>query len=547
MKSFLTKITVIFMLLAVVSCSKDSLRQYDLLQQKNAVESLNDPYLLSSILRKTSLFYQDMGWGATKLPGSVQYTERNYQGGDNYYSAFKQLPTDMYSAMDILKFIDASIKLADARGSKTHVGIFTSFRVLLFSFMTDFYGDVYYTEALKGRDGILYPVYDKQSVIYAGLMKEIDAAIVNINAGTDPISASYDLMFGGSKAQWAKFANSVKLRLLMHASAKSEYSSKIAAAAAQPLLTEEADLNASIAYVGTTTANSWVGGPNNWGNGGEFERRRPCKTLVDIMTANKDPRMNVWFAPVENPWTNDPALNGKTVSTIDNNGFTYTSTWEYLDKSNPVFAAQVQNILDIDKLYVGFIAGMPGDWKNGNGHWNTSLGGTFGNFKVSKYSKLFQQNSHALLRAQVMNKDEILFDLAEAAVKGWVSSGSADTYYKAAIKANMKRWGVSDAAIATYTAQASVALPADNAGKLAKIAEQKWVSLFSVASEAYLDLRRTQLPNIFKNGLLSTYTFPVRYRYPGNELGQNKDAYDKGVATLVPAVDDEFSKMWLLQ
>lgn len=547
MKSFLTKFSVVFMLLAVVSCSKDSLRQYDLLQQKNAVESLNDPYLLSSILRKTSLFYQDMGWAATKLPGAVQHTMRNYQGGDNYYSAFKQLPTDMYSAMDILKFIDASIKLADARGSKTHVGIFTSFRVLLFSFMTDFYGDVYYSEALKGREGILYPVYDKQSVIYTGLMKEIDAAIANINAGTDPISASYDLMFGGNKTQWAKFANSVKLRLLMHASAKAEYSAKIAAAAAQPLLTEESDLNASIAYVGTTAVNSWVGGPNNWGNGGEFERRRPCKTLVDIMTANKDPRMNVWFAPVENPWTNDPALNGKTVNTTDNNGFTYTSTWEYIDKSNPVIAAQVPNILDVDKLYVGFIAGMPGDWKNGNGHWNTSLGGTFGNFKVSKYSKLFQQNSHALLRAQVMNKDEILFDLAEAAVKGWVTAGNADTYYKAAIKANMKRWGVSDAAIATYTAQASVALPADNAGKLAKIAEQKWVSLFSVASEAYLDLRRTKLPNIFSNGLLSTYTFPIRYRYPGNELGQNKDAYDKGVATLVPAVDDEFSKIWLLQ
>ncbi len=547
MKSFLTKISVIFLLFAVVSsCSKDSLRQYDLLQQKNAVESLNDPYLLSSILRKTSLFYQDMGWGNTKLPGAVQYTERNFQGGDNYYSAFKQLPTDMYTAMDILKFIDASIKLAEARGSKVHVGIFTSFRVLLFQFMTDFYGDVYYTEALKGREGILYPVYDKQADIYAGLLKEIDGAIASINAGNETISASYDLMFGGSKTQWQKFANSVKLRLLMRASSKSEYSSKIAAASAQPLLTEDADLNASIDYVGTTPVNSWVGGPNNWANSGEFEKRRPCKTLVDIMTANKDPRIAVWFAPVENPWTNDPSLNGKTVSTTDPNGYTYTSTWEYIDKSNSVIAAQLPNILDVDKLYVGFIAGMPGDWKNGNGHYNTSLGGTYGNFKVSKYSKLFQQNSHKLLKAQVMNKDEILFDLAEAAVKGYVT-GTADTYYKAAIKASMKRWGVKDADIATYSAQSSIALPADNAGKLAKIAEQKWVALFSVASESYLDIRRTQLPNIFKNGLLTTYSFPLRYRYPGNELGQNKNAYDKGVSTLSPAVDDEFSKIWLLQ
>ena len=145
-----------------------------------------------------------------------------------------------------------------------------------------------------------------------------------------------------------------------------------------------------------------------------------------------------------------------------------------------------------------------------------------------------------------MNKDEIQFDLAEAAVKGYVT-GSADTYYRTGIRYSMKRWGVSDAAITTYLAQASIALPDDNPGKLAKIAEQKWIALFSVASEAYLDLRRTKLPNIFNNGYLANYPFPLRYRYPGNEPGQNVDAYNKGVATLVPAVDDQFSKIWLLQ
>lgn len=547
MKSFLTKIVAVTLLLGVVSCGKDALRQYDALQYKNAIENLNDPYLLSSIQKKTALFYQDIGWGNTKLPGAVQYTMRNYQGGDNTYSGFKSPANDMYSAMDILKFIDIAIQKANERGSKTHVGIFTTFRVLLFSFMTDFYGDVYYTEALQGREGILYPVYDKQADIYNGLIKELETANTLITSGTESISTTYDLMFAGNKAQWVKFNNSLKLRLLMHSSTKNASSaSKIAALVTSPILTEETDMNASIAYVGTGAANSWVGGSNNWAGGGEFERRRPCKTLVDIMTVNKDPRMSIWFAPVENPWTNDPSLNGKTVNTTDPNGFTYTSTWEYVDKSNSVIAGQLSNILDVDKLYVGFIAGMPGDYKNGNGHYNTSAGGTYGNFKVSKYSKLFQQNSHALLRAQIMNKDEILFDLAESVVKGYIT-GNADTYYKAAIRANMKRWGVSDAAIATYSAQASVALPADNNGKLAKIAEQKWVSLFSVASESYLDLRRTRLPNIFSNGNLAVNPFPVRYRYPGNELGQNKNAYDKGVATLVPAVDDEYSKIWLLQ
>ncbi|MCK9411155.1 MAG: SusD/RagB family nutrient-binding outer membrane lipoprotein [Prolixibacteraceae bacterium] len=551
MKSYLTKVLVIIFLIGAFSCSKDDLRQYDLKQQKDAVESLNDPYLLSSIIKKTTLFYQDMGWASTKLPGAVQFTERNFQGGDNTYSAFAGPLDDMYSAMNILKFVDASIKLAEGRGSKVHVGIFTTFRVLLFSFMTDMYGDVYYSEALKGREGILYPVYDKQSDIYPGLLKELETASSNIASASalDVISPTYDLMFGGNKTQWLKFCNSLRLRLLMHSSAKlSDNGAKIAALATQPLLTEDADLNASMAFVGTTQQNSWVGGPLNWSTNGEFERRKPCKTLADQLTSLNDPRATVWFAPVEKPWTSDPANNGVKFVTTDANGFTYTSTWEYVDMTNPKIAEQVAagNILDKDKAYVGFIAGMKGDFKNGNGHYDVSAGGLYGNFKVSEYSKLFRQNAHALLRAQIMNKDEVQFILAEAAVKGMIS-GNADTYYRKGITYSMKRWGVKDADIATYLAQPAIALPGDNAGKLAKIATQKWTALFTVASEAYVELRRTKLPNIFSNGLLVNFPFPNRYRYPGGESGQNKTAYDKGVSTLSPAVDNEFSKIWLLQ
>jgi len=548
MKSYLTKTFAFILLLGVVSCGKDDLRQYDALQQKNAVENLNDPYLLSSIITKTTLFYQNIGWGTTMLPGAAQYTERNYQGGDNTYQGFKSLPVDMYTAMDMLKFIDASIKLADARGSKTHVGIFTTFRVLLFSYMTDFYGDVYYSEALKGREGILYPVYDKQADIYTGLLTELDGAAANITSGTQTINATYDLMFAGDKEQWLKFCNSLRLRLLMHESAKlADAGTKIAAAAALKILSDDADMNASIAYVGTSATNSWIGGSNGWGvPSDEFNKRRPCKTLVDKLLSYNDPRAAVWFAPVEKPWTSDPAKNGVSFDTTDPNGYKYSSTWEFVDLNNADIAAQAENILDKDKVYVGFVAGMPGDWKNGNGHYDTDKGGVVGNFKVSKYSKLFQENAHRLLRAQIMNKDEIQFDLAEAAVKGYVT-GSADAYYRTGIKYSMKRWGVSDAEVTTYLAQASIALPGDNPGKLAKIAEQKWIALFSVASEAYLDLRRTKLPNIFNSGYLANYPFPLRYRYPGNEPGQNVDAYNKGVATLVPAVDDQFSKIWLLQ
>jgi hypothetical protein len=550
MKSFLLKTFSLLLLAEIVSCNKDTLRTHDILQQLDAGESVNDAFLLSSVIKQTALFYQDRGYADSKLPCAVQYMQRNFQGGDNYYSGFKVPAEDMYAAMSILKLIDGAIGLADKRGSVTHKGIFTIFRVLLFSFITDYYGDVYYSEALNGREGILYPKYDAQADIYTGLLSELEQANTLITQGTEPVSESYDLMFGANKLQWQKFANSLRLRLLMRASAKlpdagAQMQAILSNASSTPIFTEATE-NAAIDYIGTNAENSWRGGTLNWGDNEEFDKRRPCKTLVDKLTELNDPRLQVWIAPIEKPWTSNPALDGVTVNTTDPNGFTYSSAWEYIDRANPAIAAQSINILDTNKLYAGFIAGMPGDWKNGNGHYDTQAGGVVGNFKVSKFSQLFRQNSHPLLKAMIMNSDEVQFILAEAAAKGLIT-GDADAYYRKGITYSMQRWGVADAAISAYLAQPGITLPADMPGKLAKIADQKWLALFMVATETYPDIRRIQLPYIFKNGNLSSYHFPLRYRYPGEELGLNKDAYDAGVADLVPAVDDEFSKMWLLQ
>ena len=553
MKSFIIKTGFLIFLISIfASCSKDELRIDDSLQQLNAVESVNDPFLLSSVIKQTALFYQNMGYWSRRLPCAVQYMESNYQGSDNYYNGFKQPIDDMYSAMNILKLVDGAIGLTSDRGSKTHEGIFTIFRALIFSYMTDYYGDVYYSQALKAREGILYPKYDKQEDIYTGLLQELDNANTLIAQGTEPISSTYDLVFGGDKLKWQKFANSLRLRLLMHASDKlPDAAAQIAAIVnnptATPIFTDAMD-NVSIEYIGATAANSWPGGTLNDASGEEFDRRRPAKTLVDKLTELNDPRLPVWVSPVEVPWTSDPDMDGVTFETTDPNGFTYSSTWEYIDRSNPDIAEHATRdvLLDSNKVYVGFVAGMNGDYKYGNGHYNTAAGGVVGNFKVSKFSKLLRQNSHPLLQAMIMNSDEVQFILAEAAAKGMIS-GSADAYYRKGITYSMQRWGISDADITTYLAQPEVALPADMEGQLAKIADQKWLGLFLVSSESYVELRRTKLPDIFNNGYLSSYEFPLRYRYPGNELGQNVDAYNLGVATLSPAVDDQFSKMWLLQ
>ena len=69
MKQFINKIFILLLIGVVTSCSEDLLREYDKTQQKDAIESVNDPFLLSSIIKKTSLFYQEQGYSSTKLPG----------------------------------------------------------------------------------------------------------------------------------------------------------------------------------------------------------------------------------------------------------------------------------------------------------------------------------------------------------------------------------------------------------------------------------------------------------------------------------------------
>ena len=55
MKPFFKTFAAI-LLAGVFSCSDDELRIADTVQQLDAVESVNDPYLLASVIKQTSLF-----------------------------------------------------------------------------------------------------------------------------------------------------------------------------------------------------------------------------------------------------------------------------------------------------------------------------------------------------------------------------------------------------------------------------------------------------------------------------------------------------------
>ena len=361
--------------------------------------------------------------------------------------------------------------------------------------------------------------------------------------GTDVIDKKSDILYAGDKAKWIKFANSLRLRLLMRASKNlAGAASEIAAVAALPLMSSVAD-NASIPYLAGDRTYNW---PMSYdGYSDNFMIYRPSKTLVDSLKVLNDDRLKVWVSPIEKPWTNVPAENGTTVSSTDPNGFSYSSTWEYIDRGKSGIKAAASFIVDSLTLYAGYTAGMYENVLAANGSWDFPT--TIFNYKVSKFSKLLNEKSHPLLKACMLQADEVQFLLAEAAVKGYITT-SAETYYKNGVTLASSRWGVTIAS--NYFSNPKAAFPNSGSAnqKLAKIALQKWLGNFLMGVEAYADHRRTRLPAFEFNGELvnGLHLFPLRFRYPETEMANNAANYQTAIAKLDKG-DTEFSKMWLIQ
>jgi hypothetical protein len=118
----------------------------------------------------------------------------------------------------------------DAAKTNPELGMFGAaaeiISVLEYHRIVDQHGNVPYSEALLGASNVT-PKYDDAATIYQDLIKRLDAATAVIKAGTFTIglNSSSDPLFGGDKDKWIKFANSLKLRLLVRISGVSALNS----------------------------------------------------------------------------------------------------------------------------------------------------------------------------------------------------------------------------------------------------------------------------------------------------------------------------------
>jgi len=92
--------------------------------------------------------------------------------------------------------------------------------------LVDMYNDVPYTEALQGKLNI-QPKYDKAEDIYADLAAKLDAAVAWFKAESLPSTfTNADVLFEGDKTNWARFANTLKLKLVVKGKDKVAFASE---------------------------------------------------------------------------------------------------------------------------------------------------------------------------------------------------------------------------------------------------------------------------------------------------------------------------------
>ena len=386
---------------------------------------------------------------------------------------------------------------ANATGQTFYEGIAKIMKAWNYHQLVDMFGNVPYSQATNAS--IIQPKYDRGDSIYVALFKEITTGInliKNATVANNNKISSADIMFKGNQTKWAKFGNTLKLRLLIHESQLPNISSIVT--------TEMAIINAE--------GSGFLGA-------GE--------------TAGVNPG---YSAASANPyWTTHMYGNGCT-PVPDN-----------FNRANNFSLNTLKNLNDIRYQYFYLpIRGVanfltttnPADWK-GIDYAPTNSDPAFTEGKLSDIggartctpsaSQQVGLGKSPTMDSWVITSFESLFLQAEAKARGWISGGpSAQTLYNSAVTESFEWLKVTNAAAtaATYLAQSDnrIAWPAAAADQYKVIAWQKYFAFNGNNHlEIWNDYRRLDAVNIplSVDAGRGSNPIPVRLLYPDTEYNFN--------------------------
>ncbi len=349
-------------------------------------------------------------------------------------------------------------------------------KVYLYQVLVDTYGNVPYSEALRSDDGILKPAYDNQQTIYEDLVVQLDAAMNLITTAPEDADevGDYDIIYHGDMDLWWKFANTLKLRILIN---QSDMSGR------------DGYITTALATTPHTPADYLGAGEGAWVNPGYVQ---------------SDSKMNpFWETFYKQDGSQQSDGLGYFVANQDACDF-------LTDNNDP-------------RMFRFFQESSPG-----SGQVRGNYFGALVLEPVPTTSKLgpgmlesFDQD------APILTDFESLFLQAEAATRGLIT-GDVKALYESAVTQSVIHEGGTAADAATYLDQTKVDVGYENASnKIKLIITQKWCALNGVNPQPlWTDYRRTGFPDFLhftEDPGRKNDTPPVRLLYPQTEISTNND------------------------
>ncbi|WP_338395485.1 SusD/RagB family nutrient-binding outer membrane lipoprotein [Fulvitalea axinellae] len=475
----------ILLLLAGIAFATACTDDFDEMNQdpNRATEIQNAPYLLLTPMQKRAVTkILDEAWSGGNLnaqyAAKIVFTDYDlYNWGSN-----SGIWNDLYKSAREAQ----TLETIAPEGYKV---ISKIMKVWSFQQLTDLYGDIPYSEALKAKSEANYaPKYDSQQSIYTELVKELKEANQLLKQTYAPVQG--DVINDSDFGKWRKLSNALLLRVYMRMSevnpsaAEAGIKEIVGNASEYPLLASNAD-NSVLKY-GTTGPDAAPHTKESGSREGSFDEYRMSETLEGVLRDLDDPRMARWFRP----------------------------TAKSLQDGTPEFSGMKNGMAD----------GVAYSYKGGS-------------LNLSRFAPLFFDEPNTV-QGIMMTYSEQEFILAEAAQRGWVSGG--ETHYNNAVTASFDYWKVTIPA--DYLQRDKVKW--DNS--LERVMKQKWLSNMLNGFEGFSDYRRTGFPTEITPGPDAVYDYvPFRYEYPQKEQSLNEANYNAAVST--QGADQVTTKIWWIK
>lgn len=367
--------------------------------------------------------------------------------------------------------------------------------------LVDLFGNIPYSQAFQGNAN-RSPAYDNGATIYQDLQKKLDSGIYYMTTSQSPTNSknfqSSDIIFGSTRGitssatqvdRWVRFANTLKLRLLLHQANNPNFATPTA-----EIAKIKDPNNAGQFYILRSGQSATV----NPGYANDVNKQQPFYAAFGLTPtgadANPITRANNYFINKLGTAAQDPRLARIYAGTT---GVTYG-----LQQGNPTGAS---------KVGPGLLVGPTSP------QW-------------------------------IMTSVESLFLEAEAIQRGWIV-GNAQTAYNNAVTESFLFLGLTSAQAATYLASNPLATwPSTPAAQLNRILLQKYIGMaFLDPQETYTDFRRFTDPAtgivsfLPDNGFISVNTNRVRAQLPNRLLYPQSEFTANAANAVAQGVTDAYA------